>query len=401
MPPLPGFDFATAQRILFGAGVFDQVGKLAAEQGRHVFLVAGASAFADGGAAGRLAEQLALAGVALTTFTVEGEPEIASVTAATSAARQAGVDVVIGLGGGSALDMGKAVAGLLTNSGEPLDYMEVVGRGKVISQPAAPYIAVATTAGPGAEVTRNAVVLSREYGVKASIRSPYLLPRVAVVDPLLTHTLPPDATAATGLDALTQLIEPYVSRRANPLTDALIASALPRGATALPRAWTTPDDADARADMAFASLCGGLALANAGLGAVHGFAAPLGGAYPIPHGVACALLLAPVMAANVAALRAMEPEAKAGPSTAGATLRRYVEVGGMLTGEWGADAIEAGVEWVRDRVKHFGLGSLARYGIRADDLPDLARRAEEASSMRGNPVTLSHATLVRILERAL
>ena len=401
MPLLPVFDFATAQRILFGAGVFDQVGKLAAEQGRHVFLVAGPSAFADGGPAGRLTAQLAALGVRLTTFTVIGEPEVTSVTAATDAARQAGADVVVGLGGGSALDMGKAVAGLLTNGGEPLDYMEVVGRGKAITQPAAPYMAVATTAGPGAEVTRNAVVLSRAHGVKASIRSPYLLPRLAVVDPLLPHSLPPDATAATGLDALTQLIEPYVSRRANPLTDALILSALPRGATALPRAWTTPDDAEARADMAFASLCGGLALANAGLGAVHGFAAPLGGAYPIPHGVACALLLAPVMEANVAALRAMEPDATAGPATAGATLRRYVEVGGMLTGEWGADAIEAGVDWVRDRVKQFGLGGLTRYGVRADDLPDLAQRAEEASSMKGNPVTLDRATLLRMLKRAL
>ncbi len=401
MTPLPGFEFATAQRILFGAGVFDQVGKLAAEQGRHVFLVAGSSAFADGGPAGRLAAQLAALGVSLTTFTVVGEPEVTGITAATEAARQAGADVVVGLGGGSALDTGKAVAGLLTNGGEPLDYMEVVGRGQAITQPAAPYIAVATTAGPGAEVTRNAVVLSRAHGVKASIRSPYLLPRLAVVDPLLTHSLPPDATAATGLDALTQLIEPYVSRRANPLTDALILSALPRGATALPRAWATPDAANARADMAFASLCGGLALANAGLGAVHGFAAPLGGAYPISHGVACALLLAPVMEANVAALRAMEPDATAGPATAGATLRRYVEVGGMLTGEWGADAIEAGVDWVRDRVKQFGLGGLARYGVRADDLPDLALHAEEASSMKGNPVTLGRATLMQILKRAL
>ncbi|MCW5883016.1 MAG: iron-containing alcohol dehydrogenase, partial [Anaerolineae bacterium] len=170
MPLLPVFDFATAQRILFGAGVFDQVGKLAAEQGRHVFLVAGPSAFADGGPAGRLTAQLAALGVRLTTFTVIGEPEVTSVTAATDAARQAGADVVVGLGGGSALDMGKAVAGLLTNGGEPLDYMEVVGRGKAITQPAAPYMAVATTAGPGAEVTRNAVVLSRAHGVKASMR---------------------------------------------------------------------------------------------------------------------------------------------------------------------------------------------------------------------------------------
>ena len=393
------FEFATAQRIIFGAGAFDQLAKVAAEFGACVLLVTTPSALAAGGPAERLQAQGQ--GLAVTVHAVSGEPTVESVQAAVAAARQAGAEVVVALGGGSALDTGKAVAGLLTNGGEPLDYMEVVGRGRSLLQPAAPFIAVPTTAGPGAEVTRNAVVLSRQHGVKASIRSPYLLPRVALVDPLLTHTLPPDATASTGLDAITQLIEPYVSKRANLLTDALVQGALSRAAHALPRAWADGSDAQARADMAFASLCGGLALANAGLGAVHGFAAPLGGAYPIPHGVACALLLAPVMAANIAALRAMPADRPAGPATAGETRRRYVEVGAALTGEWGEDAVEAGIAWVRDRVAQIQLPGLAHYGVTTVDLPALADAAQQASSMKGNPVPLSTETLVSLLEQAM
>ena len=231
------FEFSTAQRIIFGLGTFDQLGGLAAEHGQRVFLVTTPSATTPGGPVDRLAEQLRKADLSLTVHPVNGEPDTASVDGATEAARRAGADVVVGLGGGSALDTAKAVAGLLTNGGAALDYMEVVGRGQSIRQPAAPFIAVPTTAGPGTEVTRNAVVLSRAHGVKASLRSPLLLPRVALVDPTLTLSLPPEPTASTGLDALTQLIEPYVSRRANPLTDALVMGALARGARALSVAW--------------------------------------------------------------------------------------------------------------------------------------------------------------------
>ena len=398
---LPVFEFATAQRIVFGAGTFEQLGGLAVEHGRRVFLVASQSATAPNGAVDRLADQLRRADVSLTVYPVRGEPDTASVDAATEAARRAGADVVIGLGGGSALDTAKAVAGLLTNGGEALDYMEGVGHGQTIRQPAAPLIAVPTTAGPGTEVTRNAVVLSRAHGVKASLRSPLLLPRVALVDPTLTLSLPPEPTASTGLDALTQLIEPYVSRRANPLTDALVMGALGRGARALSRAWADGADLDARTSMAFASLCGGLALANAGLGAVHGFAAPLGGQLPIPHGVACALLLAPVMRANVVALRALSPDAPAGPGTAGETLQRYAHIGTALTGAAGADAVEAGIAWAAERVAELGLLGLAHYGLTAEGVPEVARLAGEASSMKANPVTLSPTVLEEALRAAL
>ncbi|MCW5852511.1 MAG: iron-containing alcohol dehydrogenase [Anaerolineae bacterium] len=398
---MPQFEFATSQRIVFGVGVFEQLGALAEEQGRQVFLVASQSATAPGGPVGRLVNQVRKAGLSLTVHPVSGEPDTASVGAATEAARRAGADVVVGLGGGSALDTAKAVAGLLTNGGAALDYMEGVGRGQTIRQPTTPLIAVPTTAGPGTEVTRNAVILSRAHGVKASIRSPLLLPRVALVDPALTLSLPPEPTASTGLDALTQLIEPYVSRRANPLTDALVMGALGRGARALPATWANGANLDARTSMAFASLCGGLALANAGLGAAHGLAAPLGGQLPIPHGVACAVLLAPVMAANVAALRALPPDAPAGHGTAGETLQRYAHIGTALTGVAGEDAVEAGIGWAAERVAEFKLPGLSHYGLTAEQIPHLARLAAQASSMKANPIALPPTVLEEVLRAAL
>lgn len=394
------FEFATAGRIIFGQGVFDQLAPLAAAHGRRVFLVAGAHALADGGAVDRLAARAKDLDLALTVQPVSGEPDVAGVDAAAERARSGDTDVVVGLGGGSALDMAKAVAGLLTNPGPVLDYMEVVGKGLPLTRPAAPFLAVPTTAGPGSEVTRNAVVTDRATAFKASVRSPSLLARAALVDPLLTVPLPPGPTASTGMDALTQLIEAYVSRRANPLTDALVMGALGRGARALPRAWADGADVAAREDMCLASLSGGLALANAALGAVHGFASPLGGHFPVPHGVACARLLPPVMAANVAALRALPPDAPAGASTASDTLWRYAQVGMAVVGPVD-DAIDAGIAWAREEVARLGVPGLRQYGMSEADLPQMARLAQGASSMKGNPVALDEATLIETLRQAL
>ena len=218
-------------------------------------------------------------------------------------AREQHVDVVVAIGGGSAIDLAKAVAALATNGGDPLDYLEVIGRGQPLVRRPLPFIAVPTTAGAGAEVTRNAVLASPGDGVKASLRSPLMLPRLALVDPELTLTLPRDVTAATGMDALAQLLEPYVSVRANPITDPLCLDGLARVARSLRRAWTDGADLDARTDMSLAALFGGLALANAGLGAVHGFAAAIGGRFDAPHGAVCAALLPDVVRANVAGAR--------------------------------------------------------------------------------------------------
>ncbi len=302
------FEFATATRIVFGEGTVATLPELVRSFGVRPLVVTGASSKRAAWLVSALSAQ---------TLAVPGEPTVDLIRDGVRRVREAGCDVVVSLGGGSAIDAGKAIASVATNGGEPLDFLEVVGKGRTLEAAPLPFIAVPTTAGTGSEVTRNAVLASPEHGVKASMRSPMMLPRVALIDPELTYALPPAVTANTGLDALTQLIEPYVSARANPLTDALCVEGIGRAAGALGRAYRDGTDSEARRDMALASLFGGLALANAGLGVVHGFAAPLGGSWNAPHGALCAALLPHGMAANIAALRA----ACAAPSVPG-TLRR-------------------------------------------------------------------------------
>lgn len=382
------FEFATAARIIFGPGTLAQAGALARESGRHAFVITGR----DPHRASRLLELLANARVAVTTFAVAGEPSTDDVARGTTQARAAGCDCVIGFGGGSALDAAKAVAALLTNGGDLPDYLEVIGRAQPLARPAAPCIAIPTTAGTGAEVTRNAVLFSPAHRVKVSLRSPHLLPRVALVDPELTPDLPPALTATTGLDALTQLIEPYTSCRAQPFTDTLCVDGLRRATRSLRRAYDDGRDASAREDMALASLFGGLALANSGLGAVHGFAGSLGGMFSAPHGAICATLLPHVMAANLGALRSRAPGHDA--------LRRYDEVARLLTASLHATA-EEGVQWVAALVAHLGIRPLSAYGVTSSDFPAIIAAATQASSMKANPVLLTDAELAAILERAL
>ena len=381
------FEFATATRIIFGAGTWREVGPLAAAMGRRALVIGSGS----DERLQPLLDLLAGQGVAMVTFNVTSEPTTDIVQQGTQQAREAGCDLVIGMGGGSVIDSGKAIAALLTNGGAPLDYLEVIGRGQPLTKPAAPTIAIPTTAGTGAEVTRNAVLKSPEHRVKVSLRSPLMLPRLAVVDPELTASMPPAVTASTGLDALTQVMEPYVSHKANPLTDALCREGMHRAARSLRRAYEDGDRA-AREDMALASLFGGLALANAGLGAVHGFAGPLGGMFPAPHGAVCARLLPPVMAANVRALQQREPDNPA--------LRRYDEIAQIVTGNPAATAPDA-VAWVEALTEALGVPPLSTYGLRREDFPAVVEKAARASSMKGNPIQLTTAELTAILEQAL
>jgi alcohol dehydrogenase class IV len=382
------FEFATAGRILFGNGRAHEAGALAAELGRRAFLVTGAA----GRHSGWLQTSLAEHGIATVPFRVPGEPTTDLVREGTRQAREAGCDCVIGLGGGSSMDAAKAIAALLANGGDPLDYLEVVGSGMPLLQPAAPSMAIPTTAGTGTEVTRNAVLASPEHGVKVSLRSPTMLPRVALIDPELTYSMSPETTASTGLDALTQLIEPYVSSRANPMTDGLCREGMIRVARSLQRACEEGNDVTAREDMALASLFGGLALANAGLGAAHGFAAPVGGAFNAPHGAVCAALLPHVMLVNVRALRERQPDH---PS-----LRRYCEVAQILTRNERAEAAD-GVQWVERLCAELRVPKLASYGIGRDDIPDLVQKAAAASSMKPNPIALTPEEMKEILERSL
>ena len=381
------FEFATAARIVFGAGTLREVGPIAAEFGRRAFVVTGR----DVARVAPLLSFLSEAEIESETFSVAGEPTIELVQQGTARARDGECDVVIGCGGGSVLDGGKAIAALLNNPGEPLDYLEVIGQGKPLANAPAPYIAIPTTAGTGAEVTRNAVLGSPPHQVKVSLRSPLILPRVALVDPELTYDLPPEITASTGLDALTQLIEPYVSNRANAMTDLFCRDGMGRAARALRRAYQNGHDAPAREDMALASLYGGLALANARLGAVHGFAAPLGGMFSAPHGAVCARLLPLVMDANVRALEERQPDGEA--------LRRYDEVAQILTGDAGATARD-GVAWVEALCRDLHIPTLGAYGVSEGAFATLIEKAAVANSMQGNPVKLGADELREILRGA-
>jgi alcohol dehydrogenase class IV len=298
----------------------------------------------------------------------------------------------VGIGGGSALDLGKAISALLTNEGDPLDYLEVVGRGRKLEKAAAPYIAVPTTAGTGSEVTRNAVLEATERKVKVSLRSPLMLPRVALVDPELTHGVPPEVTASTGFDALSQVIEPYVSRYANPLTDPLCAEAFVRSSWSLRAAFRNGHDAGARENLSFVSLVGGLALANAKLGAVHGFAGPLGGMYRGPHGAICAALLPHVMRVNLAALRERAPDSPA--------LARFADVARFLIGRPDAGADDA-VEWIAELAKSLHIAPLSNYGLKREDFARISEMAKVSSSMQGNPIELTSSELHEILEASL
>ena len=382
------FEFATATRILFGAGKSAEVPALARSMGQRVLLVTGRTPERTR----PLHTALEAAGLTVIPFAVEQEPTVALASEGARIAQTESVHVVISIGGGSVLDAGKAIAALATHPGDPLRYLEVIGAGEPLTNDPLPFIALPTTAGTGAEVTRNAVLGSPEHRVKVSLRSPRMLPRAAVVDPDLALGLPPDLTAATGLDALTQLLEAFVSVRANPLTDALCRDGLVRVAAALPRAYTHGSDRVARAELALGALYSGLALANAGLGAVHGLAGPLGGRCHAPHGAVCAALLAPVTAVNLEALQAREPDNPA--------LLRYAEAAHWLTGRPSATPGDV-VPALRQLVAWLNIPGLAAWRVTPDDFPELVRQARASSSLKGNPLILTDAELQAALLRAL
>jgi alcohol dehydrogenase class IV len=377
------FEFATATRVIFGEGTAATLPELVRTFGTRPLVVTGASR-----------ERMAslVSALSAEVFAVPGEPSVELVREGARRVQNATFDVIISIGGGSAIDAGKAIATIATNGGEPLEFLEVVGKGRSIGAPPLPFIAVPTTAGTGSEVTRNAVLGSTEHGIKASLRSPLMLPLVALVDPELTYGLPAAVTAYTGLDALTQLIEPYVSGRANPLVDAVCIEGIGRAAGALRRVYYDGADREARRDMALASLFGGLALANAGLGVVHGFAGPLGGSWKGPHGALCAALLPHCMAANVAALRARASQNPA--------LERYAVIARLLTGRNEATA-EDGIDWVRTLCVELNVPALRAWGVTDADLPGIVERTARASSMQANPLPLTGEELLAVVLAAL
>lgn len=382
------FDFATPRRILFGAGALRGAGRAIKIGGGRPLVVTGKNVQR----AELLLEVLDENQVEGATFSVAGEPQIQTVRDGVALAKKENCDCVISIGGGSVIDAGKAIAVMMTNEGDVLDYVEIVGRRKILQKAPVRILAIPTTAGTGAEATRNAVLASPEHRLKVSLRSSMMIPRVALVDPELTYDLPPGITASTGLDALTQLIEPYVCLRANPMTDTLCVEAIRRVAQSFRRAFENGKDTKARENMALAGLYGGMALTNAGLGAVHGFAGPIGGMFSAPHGEICAALLPHVMETNLRALRERDPESYA--------INRYHFVARLLTGNRQATA-DTGIEWVRELVNHFKIPRLGAHGIKPVHADEIVKHAQNASSMKANPIELTPEELKQVLLAAL
>jgi alcohol dehydrogenase class IV len=390
------FEFMTAGRIIYGRGVFQHIGQLIAERGRNILIVRGGNHLEQSGILKRLQSDLDLRELKRTFYTVQGETTPEAVAAVLEAARKNHCDAVIGLGGGSVIDAAKAAASLSTNGGDLFDYLEGIGSGQQLTKPALPLIAVPTTSGTGSEVTKNAVITVAVKKAKVSLRSPHLIPAIALVDPQLTDHLPSAITASTGLDALSQLIETYVTKRANPMTDSLSLTGIRLCARSLHRVFQNGQDQDGRDDLALAALLSGICLANAGLGAIHGLAAPLGACFPIPHGVACGRLLPSVIKANIDALNSLDRQ--------NFYLSRFVDVAEAWLGTRRLEKnsmVDSLVHHLNKLISNLNLPSLKSFGVSPQDLPMLAEKAKYSSSMRGNPVMLSENTLIDILRQAL
>lgn len=381
------FNFATAGRITFGDGASRDLLGVVRQFGERAFVITGNHTDADASPLKDLQEL-----EALQIWRSSGEPSVEGVRAATAAAREMAPDVIVGLGGGSVIDTAKSVGILLRNSGDLMDYLEVVGKGQTLAPETVPVIALPTTSGTGAEVTANAPIYSPEHKIKASLRSTAMIPAIAIVDPDLTLSTPPAVTASSGLDALTQCIEPYTSGKANPLTDILAQEGMRRAARGLRQAHADGSNRQAREDMAFGSLLGGLSLANAKLGAAHGIAAPVGGMTGAPHGNVCAAVLAKCCETNIKAMKERDPENPA--------IARYDTVGQLLTGNPNATAEDA-TAWIRETVAMLGVGGLGSLGLTEDQLDAATKGAMNASSMKGNPIVLTYDEVYSILSSSM
>lgn len=382
------FEFATAGRIIFGSGKLSESGTVAARFGKKAFVVIGGSK----DRAEPLLHLLSAVDIETKVFQVLNEPTVATINQGLNSVRGSQYDMVISFGGGSVIDTGKAVAILATNDGDVFDYLEVIGKGKPFVNPPLPHIAIPTTAGTGSEVSRNAVIGSPENKVKVSLRSPMMLPKVALIDPELTLSLPPRQTAFSGMDSLTQLIEPYVSIKGNPMTDALCREGLSHAAQSLMLAYQSSEDINSREDMCLASLFSGLALANAKLGAIHGFAGPLGGVLDAPHGAICACLLPAVLEVNLRAIHERSPH--------NPVMDRYQIIARILTGDPSAPVDEI-VKWAEMLVSDLDIPKLSIYGLTRTDFPQMIENAARSSSMQGNPIKLTPKEMEEILEKAL
>lgn len=381
------FEFSTAQKIIFGNGSINQINKIAGSFGKSCLLISSKSA-----PYAKIEETLKASDIDYEILFVKGEPTLNGLQNNLDHLRSLKLDLIVGVGGGSVLDFAKAISALHTNRGNLLDYLEVVGKNQPLSNTPVPLIAIPTTAGTGTEVTRNAVIKIEDKGVKVSLRSEKMIPRIAIVDPELTLSLPPDVTASTGMDALVQLIEPYVSSRSNPMIDMVCKEGIGLIAKSLLTVYSQPGDLPSRENMAFSSLLGGMALANAGLGVIHGFAAVLGGKYPIPHGQCCARILPAAYKVNYLALKGCDPQSE--------KIARFLEISRIVTNN--ADAlIDEGIAWFQELCKKLNIPRLGQFQISNKDAKEIIENVKNASSTKGNPIQLSGDELLQILEESL
>jgi len=396
---LPAFSIASLPQLIFGHGSLDQLPQLIRQQGRQALIITGGRSFCDGRYWQEIQQGLDREGVEWRQVTVSGEPSPQLVDDAVAEYKGMGIEVVVGIGGGSVLDAAKAIAGLLPFGNSVLDHLEGVGKGIPYRGPALPYIAVPTTAGTGSEATKNAVLsVQGESGYKKSFRHDSLVARVALLDPALLESCTPDLIAAQGMDAFTQLLESYVSTRANPFCDALAMSGLQAFREGFWAAWEGGDGEAARqgrAAMHYAAYLSGVTLAQVGLGSVHGLASPLGAFFPIPHGVVCGTLVAVATEVNVRTLRERKPE--------GSALGKYAAVGRLLLSDASlpetaaCDALVAALnEWTQ-RLK---LPRLGEYGVTEGDIERVVANSR-GNSMQTNPLVLSDAEVAEVVRRRL
>jgi alcohol dehydrogenase class IV len=378
-------DFSTSNRIIFGSGEAKKIGDYISGLGKHVFVIRGNNPVYGN----KFFESIEKLNLEISYFSVNREPDIEMLNEAVNQARKNLSDFVIGFGGGSVIDSGKVVASLLNNEGNLIDFLEVVGEGLPPKKPSKPFIAMPTTAGTGSEVTRNAVVDVPEKKVKVSMRNSYMLPAIALVDPELTLALPQQITATTGMDAFVQVIEPYVCNTPNPMVDMFCRDAIPRASINLIKAYQDGFNFEARENMSWVSLMGGLSLANARLGAVHGFAGPIGGMFHAHHGAVCACLLPAVEKVNIETLLENDSE--------NPVLKRYRELSVWVTNDKDADLNDC-INYFEELCKKMKIPRLQDLGIEKNDFPQIVEKAKNSSSMKGNPVRLNDEDLIHILE---
>ena len=386
--PSQVFSFSSPKQIIFGPGKLAELTNILTGYGRKVLLVGSAS----GRHFQKIEQFLQDAKKEWQICPIHGEPSITSIYEIWKSLAGFLPDLVIAIGGGSVIDTGKVLAALTTNPGDLLDYLEVVGKGHPLGKRAIPLIAIPTTAGTGSEVTKNAVLGVPEKKVKVSLRSPFIQAEIALVDPELTLSLSPEITVYSGMDAFTQLIEPYVSIKANRFTDMLSLDGIRTAVSALPGVYQNGQDLHSRTEMSWVSLLGGLCLANAGLGAVHGFAAVIGGMFHASHGAVCASLLPFVIQVNLEALRTRG-------QMESSFYHRYVDIFKMVT-EKESVSIQEGVDWFLQLVHQFHIPCLKDFGICKEDFSEIIRQAKNASSMKANPVVLNDDELLTILNNA-